>query len=161
MKNKTVEDARRCKVLKEVGRGYETGDFSGLYPYLRKGCVLTSCWVLTCLLGSGAIVNYYDGKGEELLRRDCLARTTVVELVDDKTRAAWDGISAGREAVDGGRAGIQYEPGKYCLLMEQAVSGVEISILVDVKLDEEGMVRRIHLCDPAMFHLTKKVAINI
>ena len=161
MKNKTAENVRRYKVLKEVGRGYETGDFSGLYPYLRKDCVLTSCWVLTCLLGSGAIVNYYNGKGEELRRRDCLARTTVVELLDDKTRADRDEISAGREAVDGGRAGIQYEPGKYCLLMEQTISGVDISILVDVQLDEEGMVRRIHLCDPAMFHLTKKVAINI
>ena len=161
MKNKTVENARRYTILKEVGRGYETGDFSGLYPYLRKGCVMTSCWVLTCLLGSGAIVNYYDRKGEELRRRNCLARTTVVELVDDKTRADQDEISAGREAADGGRVGIRYEPGKYCLLMEQTISGVDISILVDVQLDEEGMVRRIHLCDPAMFHLTKIVAINI
>lgn len=159
MKNKTaeVEYTRHYKVLREMGRGYETGDFSGFYPFLRKGCVMTSCWVLTCLLGSGAIVNYYDRKGEELRRRDCLAHTTVVELADDKTRAAWDGISSGREAADGGRAGTQYEPGKYCLLMEQTVSGVEISILVDVKLDKEGMVRRIHLCDPAMFHFTKKL----
>ena len=157
MKNKTAENARRYTILKEMGRGYETGDFSGLYPYLRKGCVMTSCWVLSCLLGPGAIVNYYNGKGEELRRRDCLARTTVVELLDDKTRADRDEISASGEAAGGGRVGIQYEPGKYCLLMEQTVSGVEISILVDVKLDEEEMVRRIHLCDPAMFHLAKKL----
>ena len=155
MKNKTAENVRRYKVLKEVGRGYETGDFSGLYPYLREDCVMTSCWVLTCLLGSGAIVNYYNGKGEELRRRDCLARTTVVELLDDKTRADRDEISASGEAAGGGRVGIQYEPGKYCLLMEQTISGVDISILVDVQLDEEGMVKQINLCEPAMFRFQK------
>jgi hypothetical protein len=40
-------------------------------------------------------------------------------------------------------------------LMEQTINGEVIRILVDVKLDDEGMVKQINLCEPAMFRFQK------
>lgn len=151
MKSKTEENKLLYKVLKEVGRGYETGDFSGFYPYLREDCVLTSHWVLTDLTGYDNIVYYFDGKGETLRRHDCLAHTTVVELVGNTHLLPSNEIGINGATPQSGRVEIYYKSGKYCLLMEQTINGEVIRILVDVKLDDEGMVKQINLCEPAMF----------
>ena len=50
-----------------------------------------------------------------------------------------------------GRVGIRYRSGKYCLLMLQEINGQTNGILIDIKLDEEGRVRQISLCEPRMF----------
>lgn len=145
------ENNRLSRVLKEIGRGYETGDFTGLYPFLREDCVLTSHWVLTDLAGRDNIVRYYDGKGEALRRSGCCGRSMLVQLAGRTNPVESGGISLNGDAPVQGRVGIRYRAGKYCLLMTQELNGETVRILVDIKLDEEGMVREINLCEPAMF----------
>ena len=145
------ENIRLRRVLEEIGRGYLTGDFTGLYPFLREDCVLTSHWVLSDLVGYDDIVRYYDGKGKALRRSGCCGRATLVELVGRSNPVESGGISLNGAAPVRGRVGIRYRSGKYCLLMLQEINGETIRILVDMKLDEEGMIREINLCEPAMF----------
>ena len=151
MNCKLEENSRRYDVLCALAKGYETGDFSELFPFLAKDCVLESQWVLTPNTGYDAVVSYLTGKGKTLVKYECLADCSIVELVDNCRPVKMPRVIVNGEAPKQAYVGLMYTPGTLCLLMKQTLDGETNSVLVDVSIDDEGMVKRIDLCMPELF----------
>ena len=136
-------------------KGYETGNFSEFFPFLAEDCVYESQWVLTPMVGKGKIVRHLSRKGEALVSSGSFCDCTQVELIGDVNPVSCEKVNVNGVAAGPGRVGIHYTHGKYCLLIEQEINGEHIEILIDIRLNEEGKVARIDLCDPVFFAFRK------
>lgn len=150
---KTTLEKKRLvyKYLDILGEGYESGDFSKLYPYLAKDCVFESQWVLTPNTGYDAIVDYLNGKGATLQRTKAFPSCSIQELIGNINivKNAEVHINGG-EAQHGG-VGLYYEAGELCLLMEQKKDNETIGVIIRIQINEDDTIIRIDLCDPALF----------
>ena len=152
MKCRMEENSRLFDVLSALEKGYTTGNFGELFPYLAKDVVLQSQWVLTPNTGYDDVVDYFIGKGETLAKHDCFPDCSIVELVGNcnpiKNVAV---ISSHDEEARASSVGLMYTPGKLAMLMEQTINNETNGVLVDVRIDEDGMVKQIDLCMPELF----------
>lgn len=148
-------DSRKNDVLferlKVLCNGYSTGKFDALFPYLSDDCVFESQWVLTPNVGKDAIIDYLTGKGETLRRTNSLPECTVVEFVGsfNPIKNANIHLNGGEPQV--GNLGLWYTDGKLAMLMCQQLDEEMISIIVDIKLNENNLISRIDLCMPELF----------
>ena len=139
------------KYLGMLYEGYKTGNFSELFPYLAKDCVFESQWVLTPNIGYDAIVEYLNGKGATLQRTKAFPSCEIMELigniniVNDVEKHTNDG------EISHGGVGLYYEAGELCLLMEQKKEEETIGALIRMQLNDDETIKRIDLCDPALF----------
>ena len=151
MKCRMEENSRLFDVLCALQKGYESGDFSQLFPFLAHDCVLESQWVLEPNTGYDAVVSYFTGKGKTLAKHECFPTCKIVELLGDCNPINSTAVSINGLEAKPASFGHMYTPGKLCLLMEQTLNGETNGIIVDVQIDSEGMVKRIDLCMPELF----------
>lgn len=121
--------------LKVLCQCYSTGRFHSLFPFLSEQCVFESQWVLTPNTGKDAVVDYFRKKGEVLQRTGSYPECTIVELVDHLNTTKNDDIHHDQLAM----------------LMCQQSRGERISTLVNMQVDENGLIARIDLCMPELF----------
>lgn len=151
MRCKLEENSRLFDVLHTLRKGYETGDFGELFPYLAADCVMESQWVLTPNTGYDAVVEYFTGKGKTLAKNGSFPDCSIVELIGCMNPIESNGVEINGQDPKPGKIGLLYTPGKLCLLMEQTLDGETHGVIVDVQLANDGMVKRIDLCMPELF----------
>ena len=151
MKCKLEENTRLFDVLSALRKGYSTGDFEGLFPYLAQDCVLESQWVLTPLCGYEEVVTYFSGKGKSIARDKCFPSCYIVELIGDCNPSGPAAVSMKGVVPHNPSFDEMNAAGKLCLLMEQTIDGETNGLLVDIQLNEEENVKRIDLCVPELF----------
>ncbi len=127
MKTKLELATLTYKYLDLIGKGYEEGDFTPLFPHLAEDCVMESQWVLTPNEGYDAVVSYLTGKGETLKRTGSFPSYSIQEIVGS------------------------HSFGELCLLMEQTIDDKTNSVILCIKLNEEEKISRIDLCAPELF----------
>lgn len=134
------------RALRAVTAAYERKDFTDLFPLLAEDCVWQSQWVLTPERGRERVIQYYTLKKSALANSKSRIRCTVVELVGGVHLVpGWDG--QGRPVS----AGIFCPEGKLCLYMEQLLDGEIVETLIDLTLNEEGLITQIDICMPELF----------
>lgn len=151
MKQISEVNEQLSRVFEAMRKGYETGDFSEFFLFLSDDCVYESHWVLTPMVGKEKIVYHLTGKGEALIESGSFCDCTLVELIGNVNTVPCEKVNVNGKPAGPGRVGIHYTHGKYCLLIEQEVNGEHIEILIDLRLNDEGKVARIDLCDPVFF----------
>ena len=133
-----------------LGKGYETGDFSELFPLLSEDCVFESQWVLYPNVGYEVIVDYLTGKGRTLKRTQSFPSCSVQELVGNINYIRNANFTVNGEKQKGA-FGLYYDDGELCLLMHQILNGETNDVIVRLKVDEENKIKRIDLCMPELF----------
>lgn len=151
MKCKMEKNYRRYEIFRTLSKGYGEGDFTGFFPYLRADCRYVSMWVQTPLVGVEAIVNHLTGKGEAIKESGSFATCTIVELIGNMNPINCDKVHINGGEAKPGRVALWYEDGKCCMLMEQTIDDETHGVLVDLTLDDQGMVKQIDICDPELF----------
>lgn len=137
-------------VLYDLRSAYEDGDFTEFVKFLAEDCVYESMWVLESLRGRDAVANHLLNKGAAICESASYPSGRIVELVGNMNPVSDTELVVNGEKKNGSVA-LMYEPGKYCLMMEQELDGKINQTLVDLKLDSEGKVSRIDLCMPELF----------
>lgn len=137
-------------ILRDLLSAYEDGDFTEFVSLLAEDCVYTSMWVLESLCGRDAVANHLLKKGASIRESASYPSGRIVELVGNMNPVSDTELVVNGEKKNGSVA-LMYEPGKYCLMLEQELDGKTNQTLVDLKLDSEGKVQRIDLCMPELF----------
>lgn len=132
---------------------YEDGDFTEFVTLLAEDCIYESMWVLEPLCGRDAVTNHLLGKGKSIQRSGAYPRCWIEEFVGSMNPISNADISLNGEKKYGTVA-LAYEPGKFCLMLEQKLDGKTNEMLIDLKLTEDGMVSRMDLCMPELFNTT-------
>ena len=141
--------------LKTLCKCYSFGQFEALFPYLSDSCVFESQWVLSAMTEKGTIMDYLTGKGETLRRANCCPKCMIVELIGNLNM-----IKNADVHINGGKPqraslGLWYPEGKLAMLMRQETNGQNVSVLVDIQLDENDLISRIDLCMPELFRFRR------
>ena len=150
MKTKLEKDAILYTYLEAFEKGYCSGDFSSVFPYLDEDCVMESQWVLTPNEGYQAVVDYLTGKGETLKRTGSFPSCSIVELVGDMNLIKDANFHVNGEKTHGS-FGLLYNSGELCLLMEQTIDDKTNGVMLRIKLTNDYKIARIDLCDPELF----------
>ena len=132
--------------LEIFGRCYTTGCFEELESHLAENCKMTSYWVLETMCGKEQVFPYLLEKGKTLKKHNKCPQCTVVELVRG------GGANSLVRQEDGSfreaRVSIWHKNGDLALLMEQSQNGC---VMVLLKLDADGLIRKIDFTDPDFF----------
>lgn len=147
------KNTRLYNILRILEDAYEDGDFTEFVTLLTEDCVYESMWVLEPLRGREAVANHLLGKGKSIQRSGAYPRCWIEEFVGSMNPISNANISLNGEQKCGTVA-LTYEPGKCCLMLKQELDGKANKMLVDLKLTEDGMVRRMDLCMPELFNTT-------
>ena len=138
-------------ILRILEDAYEDGDFTEFVTLLAEDCVYESMWVLEPLYGREAIANHLLGKGKSIRRSGAYPHCWIAEFVGSMNPVSNANISLNGEKKYGTVA-LAYEPGKFCLMLEQELDGKTNEMLIDLKLTEDGKVSRMDLCMPELFN---------
>lgn len=133
-----------------LSEGYETGDFSPVFPHLAKDCVMESQWVLTPNEGYDAVVSYLNGKGDALKKTSSFPSCSIEELVGNINTVKNIGMHVNGEKQQG-TVGLWYPTGELCLLMEQKTGDKTTGVILRIKLNDDEKIARIDLCMPELF----------
>ncbi len=152
--HKSVDKELLLKYLKIIGNGYATGDFKELYPFLAPDCVWESQWRLTPETGKETVINYFNKKGDILRETASFPKWMVVEFVDNLNpiKASIVKRNVKNPPVS---IGLLYEKGKLALFMAQDLDDRVSSSIVDIKIDENNLIKRIDMCMPELFKFVK------
>ena len=150
MKTKLEKDAIMYTYLEAFEKGYCSGDFSSVFPYLAEDCVMESQWVLTPNEGYQAVVDYLTGKGETLKRTGSFPSCSIVELVGGMNLIKDADFHVNGEKTHGS-FGLLYNSGELCLLMEQTIDDKTNGVMLGIKLTEDNKIARVDLCAPELF----------
>lgn len=151
MNSRLEENRRLFDVLSALAKGYSTGDFDDLFPFLARDCVMESQWVLIPNTGYDEIVYYYTGKGETFKKTKSFSQCRIVELIGDSNPVRCEKVHLNDGPAKPASVCLIYPPGKLCLLAEQELDGQTNCMIIDVKLNDVGLVKRIDLCMPEFF----------
>ncbi len=152
MKCRMEENSRLFDVLAALKKGYRTGEFGDLFPFLAEDCVMESQWVMTPNTGYDAVVSYFTHKGKSIADSNSFPECSVVELIGNINPVRNAKVRLNGEAPKPASIGLFYDAGKLCLYMEQTLNGETNGVLADVTLNKEGMVKRIDICMPELFN---------
>ena len=118
-------------VLEALKRGYETGDFSILFPYLSDDCVFDTSWRRFPIVGKDAVSKYFFAKGNSIAMTKAFPECQYVSETDEtesKTRKT-----------------------KYALRLTQTLGKSANTAYAHVTVDNNGLANRILLVDPLFF----------
>ena len=149
-KTKLELDALTFKYLTIISEGYESGDFSQLFPFLSRNCVFESQWVMTPNEGYDAVVSYLTEKGKTLKKTGSFPSCSIQELVGNINAIKNIDVNVKGEKQHGS-IGLYYHAGELCLLMEQTIGDNSNDVILRIKLDEKEKISRIDLCMPELF----------
>lgn len=138
-------------VLYALQDGYESGDFTAFFRYLKEDSIFESQWVLEPHVGYDDIVTYLTNKGNAIKKAQAFPKGIIVQLIGNMNSAQQASIHVNGEASQQGMLMLWYEDGKQCLLLTQKLEGKKSQALVEAKLDDDGMVNRIDMCIPELF----------
>ena len=150
MKTKLEKDAIMYTYLETFEKGYCSGDFSEVFPYLAEDCVMESQWVLAPNEGYQAVVDYLTGKGETLKRTGFFPSCSIVELVGGMNLIKDADFHVNGEKTHGS-FGLLYNSGELSLLMEQTIDDKTNGVMLRIKLTDDYKIARVDLCDPGLF----------
>ena len=150
MKTKLEKDAIMYTYLEAFEKGYCSGDFSSVFPYLAEDCVMESQWVLKPNEGYQSVVDYLTGKGETLTRTGSFPSCSIVELVGGMNLIKDADFHVNGEKTHGS-FGLLYNSGELCLLMEQIIDDKTNGVMLRIKLTDDYKIARVDLCDPGLF----------
>ena len=151
MNCKMEANSRLYDVLSVLEDAYTTGNFERLFPLLAQDCVMESQWVPTPNTGYEAIKAYFTGKGNSLAKSGNFPGCSIVELLGNCNPIKNASVSLNGGKTEVASLGLIYTPGKLCLEMRQTIDDKENVVIVDVTLNESGLVKRIDLCMPELF----------
>ena len=149
MEGKDYSDLKQA--LAALKKGYETGDFSELFPYLSEDCMFNTLWRRTPVIGKNAVTAYFTHKGESIAKTGTFPVCQYVIQKDDTgirthTVCGWEGKIVPTKSFR-----ICHEKGKYALLMTQTLNGEANTVFVDMDLNGMGKVSRILLLEKLFF----------
>lgn len=139
------------KRLEVLCKCYSTGWFDDLFPLLADNCIMHSHWVMTPNVGKDEVVKYFTGKGKTLRESGSCPKCHIVKLVGNVNVVESENVHLNGGEPQKMKIGLWYEDGKFAMLMQQELDGELIEVLVDVDVDEDGLIAKISLCEPAMF----------
>ena len=141
-----INKETHLQALKVVAEAYQTVCFGGIFPLLAEDCVWESQWRLDPECGRDQVIRYYIQKEESMRGYEDTLRCGIVELVGSFNPVSGEGKDGRRVS-----AGLLYPDGKLCVYMEQLLDGQINGILIDLTLNEDGLITRIDLCMPELF----------
>ncbi len=118
-------------VLEALKRGYETGDFSILFPYLSDDCAFDTSWRRFPIVGKDAVSKYFFAKGNSIAMTKAFPECQYVSETDEtesKTCKA-----------------------KYALRLTKTLGKSANTAYAHVTVDNNGLANRILLVDPLCF----------
>ncbi|HSK69272.1 MAG TPA: hypothetical protein VLA21_08450 [Candidatus Limnocylindria bacterium] len=128
------------KAAHVIAQGYKTGDFRPLFVMLAEDCVWSSQWRFDRLEGRDAVINYFRSKGKTLREPGDGMSVSVAELT-------------GHHLKPGDPVPSFFREGRPCVLLSQVIDGEEVGTLAIPHCNEEGLIERIDMALPAVFHL--------
>lgn len=134
------------RALKVVGQAYESARFSEIFPLLAEDAVWESQWRLGSEQGRDQVIRYFGIKEKALRDAGFSIRWAVVELVDSLNMMPCHDGKGNRVHV-----GLYYPKGKLCLYVEQDLDGEVSGTIIDLTMNEDGLITRIDLCMPELF----------
>lgn len=132
--------------LRVVAEAYQTVRFGGIFPLLNEDCVWESQWRLAPERGRDQVIRYYTQKEENMRGYEGTIRCGIVELVGNLNF-----LSGKDQSEQHISAGLFYPDGKLCVYMEQLLDGQINGTLIDLTLNEDGLITKIDLCMPELF----------
>jgi hypothetical protein len=145
-----IDKDTHLRALKVVGQAYESSRFSEIFPLLAEDAVWESQWRLDPERGRDQVIRYYKIKEEALRNAGVRIRWAVVELVDNLNPMPGNDGQGNRVHV-----GLYYPEGKLCLYMEQALNGEINGMIIDLTMNEDGLITRIDMCMPELFQFKR------
>ena len=127
-------------------------DFNDLFPYLAKDVVWESNWVMQPRVGYDVVVNYYKTKAKQFKTSSWHTYHTLVKTLEPKL----SGLNS-----KNGRVMLYHEKDILLDYVKQISDKGEISYsIIELKLNEEGLITRIDMCMPELFSFEKYKVIN-
>ncbi len=114
------------KNLKILAECYETGNFDSLFSCLSEDISLDSMWVFETLSGFEKVKEYYIGKGETVRKYGAFPTCLIVRS-------------------------INYPQDKLLIYMCQYLKNETAEGIIDIKLNDQGKISHINLCDKSLF----------
>lgn len=128
-------------VLETLKRGYETGDFSMLFPYLADSCEFDTMWRRLPIVGKDAVITYFSVKGNSIKKAKAFPECQYVAETD-RTESKTCEV-------------------KYGLRLPQSPGGITNTVFAKVTVDKDGLANRILLVDPLFFDCAESSLIEI
>ncbi len=125
-----------------------------MYPYLSNDCVWESQWRLTPETGKESVINYFEKKGAILRETGSFPKWMVVECVDNMNPVNNVNI-LGKNKAEHATIALFYEAGKLALFMSQDLDDRNNAMIIDLKINDEGLISRSDLCMPELFKFVK------
>lgn len=136
--------------LQLIMNGYETGDFTPLFPCLSQDCVMESQWVMQPNVGYNTVTEYLSGKGKTLKNNDSFPICNLCELIGNLNPVKANVNLNGEK--HNGTVGIWYPSGELCLVMQQTIDGETNEVILRIEHDENAKISRIDLCMPEFYN---------
>ena len=135
--------------LQFIRYGYETGDFSRVFPCLSQDCVMESQWVMQPNVGYDKVKAYLSGKGKTLKKNDVFPKCNLCELIGNLNPVKANVNLNGEKHT--GTVGVWYPTGEFCLVMQQTLDGETNEVVLRIEHDEDSKISRIDLCMPEFY----------
>lgn len=148
----TVRAEIRYNHLMTLANCYQTGNFEALRPLLAKDCVWESQWRLDAENGRESVMAYFKEKGEMIRNSGSYPTCTIVQLVGNSRPSSPVILHEGGEDKPAPTVRLLYTEGKLCLYMEQIVNNRRNGVILDLTLNTDGLISRIDLCLPELYH---------
>lgn len=142
------------KYLKTICKCYSSGVFFPLFRFLADDCAFESQWVLTPNVGKESISKYLDAKGKLMRTHGCCPTCEIVQLVGNVCALDNAGIHLNGMETEFGSYASLYNAGKLVVLMEQDLDYETNGVIIDIRLNDDGMISRINLRMPELFKYT-------
>ena len=142
------------EILLAIRKGYETGEFGDLFPYMTEDYEHISFWVIEVLRGREQAQAYYEGKGCAIRNGGSDTEFEWVRIVSapDKVRpkGIWRG---GIRALEDACFLHRTDAGKTSLLMTQHLENEDVRTLAVPTFTDDGMIRQILIANPGFYEL--------
>ena len=138
------EEEFKSYLMEEVIEAYSIGDFSGIYEYFDDDIEYHSQWVFEALIGSKALIDYFDKKGRAIRNSDNQITGSVVVI--------------NKAMKKSGNIGLISEPGKICALIKQKSSNGVNYVFISPEYSSSNKLTRLSLNSPEFFDFKKYYA---
>ena len=152
--HKSLNQELFIKYLETIGNCYVTGNFEPLFPYLAANCVWESQWRLTPEEGKIAVENYYRKKGKALRESPTSLKYMIVQFIDNYNLTEMN-VKVNKEEFKTANVGLYYQSGKLALFLSQKYDDYNNATILDLTIDDGGMISRIDMCMPELFKFVK------
>jgi len=122
-----------------------------LYPLLAKDVVWESTWLKDPREGYETVCDYYENKGKQLRNSSWTTRHYLSKTLDP-----FSNPKKGNVRANGNTVILAHKIGKYIdYVVQEDDKGNLSDMVIDLEINDYGLISRIDICIADMFHFDK------